>query len=66
MDDLKKITQLIDKWSLNKSFLAKKLGMLRGTFNNKINPNHYTKFSDDELTKLKAILIKMREDLKDI
>jgi hypothetical protein len=66
MDDLKRITQLIEKWSLNKAFLAKKLGMLRGTFNNKIKPDHYTKFSEQEVEKLKGILIKMREDLKDL
>jgi len=66
MEDLKKIVQLIDKWKLNKAFLAKKMGMLRGTFSNKINPTHYTNFSDVEIEKLKGILIKMRDDFKNL
>jgi hypothetical protein len=66
MDDLKKITHIINKWELNKAFLAKKIGMLKGTFNNKFNPTHDTKFSDEEVTKLKNLLMKMREDFKDL
>lgn len=61
--DLKLIGEIIEKWNLNKAFLAKKIGLLRGTFNNKIQPDHYTKFSPQEVQKLKAVLLKMRDDL---
>lgn len=37
--------------------------MKKGTFNNKLNPKHSTRFSDKELFQLKTILIQLRDDL---
>ncbi|HWY11774.1 MAG TPA: hypothetical protein VN026_10640 [Bacteroidia bacterium] len=37
--------------------------MPTGTFCNKLNPKHPTKFSDAEIVKLKGILIELQNDL---
>jgi len=57
------IQEIIDKWKLNRALLASKMGMPKGTFNNKLSPSHPTQFSDKELFQLKTILIQLREDL---
>lgn len=56
----------IDKWRINQAILAAKMGMLKGTFNNKLNPNHYTKFSELELKKLKGILLNLKNELENV
>ncbi len=43
--------------------MASKMGMLTGTFCNKLNPNHSTQFTDAEIIKLKGILIDLQKDL---
>lgn len=48
---------------LNKHLLASKMGMNKGTFANKLNPDHATQFSDKELIQLKTVLIELRNDL---
>ena len=40
--------------------------MKKGTFNNKLNPNHPTTFRTGEKIKLRNILIEMRGDLDTI
>jgi len=37
--------------------------MNKGTFNNKLNPNHSASFTEKELFQLKTILIELRNDL---
>lgn len=41
---------------LNISELARKLGISRGSFQNKMNKVNYNKFSDVEIKKLKKII----------
>jgi len=60
------IQEIITKWKLNKQHLAFKMGMLRGTFNNKLNPMHPTQFTDAEMIKLKQLLVELRTDLEDV
>jgi hypothetical protein len=55
--------QLIEKWALNKGNLASKMGMLTGTFCNKLNPKHPTKFTQDELVKLHNVLAELITDI---
>ena len=55
--------EIIEKWKLNKGCLASKMGMLTGTFCNKLNPNHSTQFSDTEIIRLKLILKELAGDL---
>jgi hypothetical protein len=57
------IQEIITKWKLNKNFLASKLKMLKGTFNNKLNPAHAEKFTEDEFILLRAIMLDLRKDL---
>lgn len=54
---------IIEKWKLNKNLLASKMGMPKGTFNNKLNPKHSSDFTEDELFKLKGILQELYDDL---
>lgn len=60
------LKEIIDKWKLNRNLLADKMGMPKGTFNNKLSGTHTSKFTDQELDKLKAILIELRSDLEGI
>lgn len=55
--------KVIENWKLNKGLLASKMEMPTGTFCNKLNSNHPTKFSDAEIVKLKGILIELQNDL---
>lgn len=57
------IEEIIQKWKLNKNLLASKLKMLKGTFNNKLNPDHKDKFTSDELILLRSALLELRKDL---
>lgn len=58
--------EVIEKWKLNKGYLASKMGMLTGTFCNKLNPNHSTQFNDAEIIRLKLILKELAGDLEGI
>lgn len=60
------VADLIEKWKLNKGHLASKMGMKKGTFNNKLNPKHPTQFRTGEKIKLRDILIEMKQDLDTI
>lgn len=57
------VKELIEKWKLNKSFLASKMGMLKGTFNNKLSDDHSTQFKTEEKEYLRNILIEMGKEL---
>jgi len=56
----------IDNWRLNKGVLASKMGMVLGTFCNKLNPNHSTQFTDKEITRLKMVLKDLSSDLENV
>lgn len=56
--------EIIEKWKINKRILAFKMTMPIGTFCNKLNPKHPTKFSEAELIRLKLILKEMYNDLE--
>ncbi len=57
------VQEIIIKWDLNRAFLAKKIEMSRGTFNNKLSPKHTTKFTPQELIKLRDIIVEMGVDI---
>ncbi len=58
------VQEIIIKWDLNRAFLASKIGMKRGTFNNKLSPKHSTAFSPQELIKLRDIIVEMGVDIE--
>ncbi len=58
--------ELIEKWRLNKSLLASKMGMPLGTFCNKLSSKHPTKFLDREIILLKSVLLELENDLDSI
>jgi hypothetical protein len=47
--------EFITKHEISHSYLAKRMGMGRGTFNNKLNPNHPTTFQTGEKINLQKI-----------
>jgi hypothetical protein len=56
--------KLIEKWKINKTLLADKMGIPRGTFGNKISQNQSVySFSSIEIEKLKSILLELRDEL---
>ena len=54
---------LIKKWKINHKLLSAKMNMPKGTFNNKLNPNHPSLFSDEETTNLYKILGELKAEL---
>ncbi len=66
MSNLQVLSEIITKWKLNQTLIAKKMGMSKGNFCNKLSLNHYVKFSNNELERLTEILIELRTDLGNI
>lgn len=62
MTEAQKLWELIEKWEVNRALLASKMDMPKGTFNNKLNPEHSSTFTDKERNLLCQILIEMRND----
>jgi len=60
------IVDVIDKWNLNKEFLASKVGISLSEFENKLNPDHPAKFNKAEQGLLQSTLIELRSDLEDV
>jgi hypothetical protein len=60
------VSQVINKWKLNKALLAFKMGMPKGTFNNKLNPTHASQFSNAEYLKLSFILADLSKDIDNL
>ena len=60
------IHEIINTWKLNKNYIASKMEMPKGTFNNKLSPKHKSQFNDDEWIKLKDILVALRNDLEGV
>lgn len=57
------VQEIIIKWDLNRAFLASKIGMKRGTFNNKLSPKHTTQFTPQELIQLRDLIVQMGLDI---
>lgn len=66
MHNLKQVSEIIEKWKLNKTLLAEKLGMPKGTLSHCLAGKQYYTFSEVQLEKLKVILIELRNDLDQI
>ena len=62
MTEAQKLWELIEKWKVNRALLASKMDMPKGTFNNKLNPEHSSAFTDKERNLLCQILVEMRND----
>lgn len=60
------VLQVVGKWKLNRAVLASKMGMPKGTFNNKLNPTHASQFSNEEIIKLIGVLREMAVDIDSV
>lgn len=61
--DVDPVREFIYKWDLNKTHLAHKIGINKITFIQKLNPDHYSKLTEEEFGKLKDLLKEMKSDL---
>jgi hypothetical protein len=55
--------KIINKWKINKSVLADKMGMTNTTFNKKLKKDS---FADEEMIQLKHILNDMSSDINSV
>jgi hypothetical protein len=55
--------KIINKWKINKSVLAEKMGMTNTTFNKKLKKDS---FADEEMIQLKRILNEMSSDIDSV
>lgn len=56
--------ELFSKWNLNHNFFSESIGMHKGTFNNKLNPNHSSRFSPEENNALVKLFRQLESDLR--
>lgn len=59
------LEELLDKWKINRTMLASKMGMTKGLFCNKLSdktPKY--RFFPEELERLYAILAELKSDLE--
>lgn len=64
MQNLQAISELITKWKLNQTMLAERLGIPKATFANNLKGRKYYSFTDEQLGKLKSVLIELRSDIE--
>lgn len=60
------IFSVISKWKINHKMLATSIGMPKGTFNNKLNPNHTSQFTEQETSCIKKVLSSMGAEIVEI
>ncbi|MBK8808524.1 MAG: hypothetical protein IPO21_18570 [Bacteroidales bacterium] len=56
--------ELFKKWNLNHNFFSNSIGMHKGTFNNKLNSKHPSKFSAEENNQLIKLFRLLEKDLR--
>jgi len=66
MTNLKHIRSLVVKWKLNRTFLARKIGMPATTFSYIIKGKDHYHITPEQLEKLTTILSQMLKDLTKI
>lgn len=59
------ITELIDKHSLSSAYFAKRLGMARSTFNNKMKGNNGSTFTGPEMVRVLELIAEIKKDLNE-
>jgi len=64
MSNLQAINEIVSKWRLNRTLLAEKMSMTKTTFVKSLNGQKYYRFTDEQLRKLKSILVELRTDLE--
>ena len=64
MSNLQAINEIIIKWKLNQTLLAERMGMSRTVFVKNLSGQKYYTFTDEQLNKLKSILVEFRTDLE--
>jgi hypothetical protein len=61
------LQSLISMWHINKVYLASKMDIPAGTFNNKLSTTQTAyKFTEDKENKLKNILLEMSSDIQEV
>ncbi len=66
MSNLQAINEIVSRWKLNQTLLAEKMGMSKTTFVKSLNSQKYYKFTDEQVSKLKSILVELRTDLESV
>lgn len=59
------LQELFETHAISQADTAAKIGMSRGTFNNKINPDHPSKFTPAEMVKLCEVLEQKQKAIKE-
>jgi len=57
------MNELIIKWKINRGILSSKIGMPISTFNNKLNPNHFSSFNSKEIELIDEVLLELTDEL---
>jgi hypothetical protein len=60
-----KLSELFDKHSINHAYVARRIGMPVGTFNNKLSEVHPSMFSGVEMVKILEVLDEVGRDIRE-
>lgn len=60
------LEQFINKWKINQSLLAKKLGMTKGSFSTKLRNERNQSFSNEQKERIKDIIQELNKDTNSI
>lgn len=58
------LKEVIDKWRLNRTLLAEKMGMSKDAFNKKLNEQDGRFLDEQETRELSKILLELKTDLE--
>jgi predicted XRE-type DNA-binding protein len=61
-----KLEQLIEKWKINQSFLAKSLSITQGAFNQKLRRKDNQYFTKEQEDKIKEVIRELGEDINSV
>jgi ABC-type antimicrobial peptide transport system ATPase subunit len=56
--------ELFEQYGISQKYVADKIGMGKGTFNNKIIPTHNSEFTPAEMVKILEVLEEMQKGIR--
>ena len=56
------VIELMNKWRLNRSLIARKMGISQSALSNKLSANHRDRFTETQKVKLKKVITDLMRD----
>lgn len=60
------LAQFLAEWGITYSAIAKKIGMPKTTFSNKMSPRHFSSFTAEEYKRIQEVLFSLKNEINKI